>query len=161
MAAAAPTLKARALHLLARRDYTRQELAQRLAPHAADAAELEAVLDECVRRGWLNEARAVEAHLRRRAAQRGSARLQAELRERGVRDDDLLASVALQLRASEAERAQAAWARRFGVAPRDAAERARQLRFLLARGFAPELARHVVPAVAADGPAGHGADEAT
>ena len=38
MAAAAPTLKARALRLLARRDYTRQELAQRLAPHAADAA---------------------------------------------------------------------------------------------------------------------------
>ena len=42
MAAAAPTLKARALRLLARRDYTRHELAQRLAPHAADAAELAA-----------------------------------------------------------------------------------------------------------------------
>ncbi len=90
MAAAAPTLKARALRLLARRDYTRQELAQRLAPHAADAAELEAVLDDCARRGWLNEARAVEAHLRRRAAQRGSARLQAELRARGLTDPHLL-----------------------------------------------------------------------
>ncbi|MFN4103074.1 MAG: recombination regulator RecX, partial [Tepidimonas sp.] len=61
MAAAAPTLKARALRLLARRDYTRHELAQRLAPHAADAAELEAVLDDCARRGWLDEARALEA----------------------------------------------------------------------------------------------------
>lgn len=160
MPAAAPTLKARALRLLARRDYTRQELAQRLAPHAASEDELAAVLDECARRGWLDEARAVEAHLHRRAAQRGSARLQAELRERGVRDADLLAGVVERLRASEAERAQAAWARRFGVAPRDAAERARQLRFLLARGFAPELARRVVPPVAAGGPAGRDPDDA-
>ncbi|TSE20978.1 Regulatory protein RecX [Tepidimonas alkaliphilus] len=148
MAAAAPTLKARALRLLARRDYTRQELAQRLAPHAADAAELEAVLDECARRGWLDEARALEAHLHRRAAGRGRARLQAELRARGFADEVLLEEADARLAATEAERAQAAWARRFGTAPRDAAERARQLRFLLARGFAPEVARRTVPRVA-------------
>ena len=151
MPPAAPTLKARALRLLARRDCTRQELAQRLAPHAADEAELEAVLDECARRGWLDEARALEAHLHRRAGERGLALLQAELRARGFGDEVLLEQAAARLRATEAERAQAAWKRRFGTAPRDAAERARQLRFLLARGFAPELARRTVPRIAAGG----------
>lgn len=151
MPPAAPTLKARALRLLARRDYTRHELAQRLAPHAADAAELAAVLDECARRGWLDEARSLEAHLNRRAAGRGRARLQAELRARGLTDPHLLEEADARLAATEAERAQAAWARRFGAAPRDAAERARQLRFLLARGFAPELARRTVPRIAAGG----------
>ncbi|WP_334154818.1 recombination regulator RecX [Tepidimonas sp.] len=151
MPPAAPTLKARALRLLARRDYTRHELAQRLAPHAADEAELEAVLDECARRGWLDEARALEAHLHRRAGERGRALLQAELRARGFDDEVLLEQAAARLRATEAERAQAAWKRRFGTAPRDAAERARQLRFLLARGFAPEVARRTVPRSAAEG----------
>ncbi|MCX8004941.1 MAG: recombination regulator RecX [Burkholderiaceae bacterium] len=156
MAAAAPTLKARALRLLARRDYTRHELAQRLAPHAADAAELEAVLDDCARRGWLDEARALEAHLHRRAARWGSARVQAELRARGVADAELLQAAQQRLAATEAERAQAVWQQRFGHAPADAAERARQLRFLLARGFAPEVARRTVPRV---GSAGHEVDE--
>ena len=158
MKAAAPTLKARALRLLARRDYTRQELAQRLAPHAADADELQAVLEHCAQCGWLDEARALESHLNRRAGARGRARLQAELRARGFADEALLAQANGRLAATEAERAQAAWARRFGAAPRDAAERARQLRFLLARGFAPEVARQVVPRMGGDGGGEHGND---
>lgn len=154
MAQAGLSLKARALRLLARRDYTRAELVQRLAPHAADEAELQAVLDECARRGWLDEARAVEAHLHRRAARWGSARVQAELRARGVADAELLQAAQQQLAATEAERAQAVWQQRFGRPPADAAERARQLRFLLARGFAPELVRRIVPRPGASRPQG-------
>ncbi|TSE28328.1 Regulatory protein RecX [Tepidimonas thermarum] len=154
------TLRARALRLLARRDHTRHELAQRLAPYAADEAELHAVLNECERRGWLDDARALEAHLHRRSAQRGTARLLAELRERGVRDADQLAAAAERLRATERERAQAAWAGRFGAPPADARARARQLRFLLARGFAADVAARVVPPVAPRRP-DDGADDPT
>jgi len=139
-----PSLKARALRLLARRDHTRAELVQRLAPYAPDAAALDAVLDDCQKQGWLDEQRAVASHLRRRAGQWGSARVQAELRARGVSDDTLQAA-GDALRATEAERARAVWQRRFGAPPADARERARQMRFLAARGFASDVVRRVVP----------------
>jgi len=150
--AAGPSLKARALRLLARRDYTRAELAQRLAPHAPGPAALDALLDECEARGWLDEQRAAESHLRRRAGQWGAARVQAELRARGVSDDTLQAA-SDALRATEAERALAVWQRRFGAPPADAAERARQMRFLAARGFASDVVRRVVPAATGEGAA--------
>lgn len=138
----------RALRALARRDYTRAELAQRLAPYAPDEQALAAVLDACAARGWLDEQRAAEAHVRRRAAALGGARVRAELRARGLSGE--VVDVVLQsLSATEFERAQALWARRFGAAPRDAAERARQLRFLAARGFATDVVRRVVPRVGA------------
>ena len=155
--ATGPSLKARAVRLLARRDYTRAELAQRLAPHAPDAAALQAVLDECQQQGWLNEQRAVESHLRRRAGQWGAARVQAELRARGV-EGDALQAAGDALRATEAERARAVWQRRFGAPPADAAERARQMRFLAARGFASEVVRRVVPGVAGQTAAGDDGD---
>ncbi|MDM7462382.1 MAG: recombination regulator RecX [Tepidimonas taiwanensis] len=139
-----PSLKARALRLLARRDYTRVELAQRLAPHAPDAATLQAVLDECAARGWLDEQRAVQAHVHRRAERLGAQRVQAELRARGV-DSETLREVRQQLDASEHARALAVWQQRFGQSPADARERARQLRFLAARGFAADVAQRVVP----------------
>lgn len=141
-----PSLRARALRLLARRDHTRTELAQRLAPYADDEAALQAVLDECAAKGWLDEQRAVEAHLHRRGQRLGAARLSAELRARGI-DGEALAQARAWAEATEAQRAQAVWARRFGQPPHDVTERARQQRFLLARGFAPEVVRRVVPQV--------------
>jgi regulatory protein len=155
--AAGPSLKARAVRLLARRDYTRAELAQRLAPHAPDAAALQVVLDECQKQGWLDERRAVESHLRRRAGQWGAARVQAELRARGV-EGDALQVAGDALRATEVERARAVWQRRFGAPPADPAERARQMRFLAARGFASDVVRRVVPPVAGQAAAGDEGD---
>jgi regulatory protein len=142
--------------LLARRDCTRAELEQRLAPHAPDAGALQAVLDECAARGWLDERRAVEAHLNRRAPRLGVARVQAELRARGV-GDEALAAVRDTLAGTERERAQAVWQRRFGAPPVDAAERARQMRFLAARGFDADVVRRVVPRVAPPDADGSGA----
>lgn len=146
-----PSLKARALRVLARRDCTRAELAQRLAPYAPDDDALQAVLDECAVRGWLDEQRTVESHLNRRAARLGAARVQAELRARGVSEEALQATRD-QLAGTEAERARTVWERRFGAVPTDAADRARQMRFLAARGFAAEVVRRVVPRVGAEPP---------
>jgi len=40
------------------------------------------------------------------------------------------------------------WQRRFGVPPKDPRERARQLRFLAARGFSGEVARRALQGAA-------------
>lgn len=48
------------------------------------------------------------------------------------------------LKESEYARARDVWRRKFGEPPADAAERARQMRFLGGRGFSPEVIRRVV-----------------
>ncbi|BAO82223.1 uncharacterized protein conserved in bacteria [Serpentinimonas raichei] len=154
MALQSLSLKARALRALAQREHSRLELARKLQPHAADAAQgaLETLLDELQAQGWLSDARFAEALSRNRATRQGVARIRAELRLRGVAAEQVEQATAA-LAGSEAERAQQVWQKKFGQPPLDAAERARQIRFLLARGFATGLACRVVPPVGSDMPA--------
>jgi len=48
------------------------------------------------------------------------------------------------MRATELERAREVWRKKFGHTATDANERAKQMRFLLTRGFASEAVRRVV-----------------
>jgi regulatory protein len=138
-----PDLKTRALRYLARREHSRLELERKLAPHTDDAAELETVLDEMERRGWLSAQRAVEQTLYNRRARYGSRRIVRELEDKGIAEA-LIADAARQLRAGEVDAAREVWRRKFGTLPGDARERARQMRFLLGRGFDPEAVNKVV-----------------
>ena len=54
-----------------------------------------------------------------------------------------MASTLQQARGTELARAQEVWRRRFGHPPADAAERARQMRFLAGRGFEGDIIRRV------------------
>ena len=136
---------------LAQREHSRLELARKLQPHAADAAQgaLETLLDELQAQGWLSDARFAEALSRNRATRQGVARIRAELRQRGVGAEQVEQATAA-LAGSEAERAQQVWQKKFGQPPLDASERARQIRFLLGRGFATGLACRVVPPLGSD-----------
>jgi regulatory protein len=138
-----PDLKTRALRYLARREHSRLELERKLAPHTDDAAELETVLDEMERRGWLSAQRVVEQTLHNRRARYGSRRIVRELEDKGIAEA-LIADAARQLRAGEVDAAREVWRRKFGTLPGDARERARQMRFLLGRGFDPEAVNKVV-----------------
>lgn len=138
-----PDLKTRALRYLARREHSRLELERKLAPHTEDTAELEKVLDEMERRGWLSAARVVEQTLHNRRARYGSRRIMRELKDKGI-SESLISEAAQQLRAGEMEAAREVWRRKFGAPPGDARERARQMRFLLGRGFDPEAVNKVV-----------------
>ena len=101
------------------------------------------MLDELAARGLISEQRVAESVLHRRAGKLGGARVLQELRAKGL-DGEVLADAAEQLRATELERARAVWSRKFGMPPRDAAEKARQMRFLAARGFAGDTVRKVL-----------------
>ncbi|MCX7660896.1 MAG: recombination regulator RecX [Caldimonas manganoxidans] len=138
------SLKGRALKYLARREHSRLELARKLAPHAQSPDEVEAVLDALQAAGWLSPARFVESVVHRKAARFGTARIRQELQGHGL-SGEAVTEVLQALSATEFERARAVWARRFGgEAALDPAERARQMRFLAARGFSPEVIRRVV-----------------
>ena len=133
-----PSLRDRALGLLARREHTRAELQRKLAPHVEDLQQLTELLDELANRGWLSDARFAEALVHDKQAKFGAMRLAYELRERGV-PDAVIRDQLTELKGSELERARQVWQSKFGVAPEDAKARARQMRFLQSRGFSLEV----------------------
>ncbi len=138
MPAKEPGLRARALRHLARREHTRHELAIKLAPHAESEAELAQVLDDFTQRGWLSEQRAAEQIAHARRGRYGPARIRRDLELKGV-PAETAAAVLATLKGGELEAARAVWKRKFRAPPANAAERAKQARFLLGRGFGSEV----------------------
>ncbi len=143
------SLKGRGLQILAQREHSRSELRRKLLAHAQkDEAEagaaieqVEAVLDWLQANRYLCEARFVESRVHARASRYGNLRIRQELAQHGVA---LTADAAQQLKGSELARAREVWLRKFGQPAADAADRARQMRFLAGRGFASEVIRRVV-----------------
>ena len=143
MPAPPPSLRARALKALARREHSRQELQAKLQPHAEDPAEIGPLLDDLEKRGWLSEARFVEHTTTIRRRRFGAARILHELREKGV-SDAALSTAQSQLKDGEIEAARAVWKKKFGSLPATLEERAKQARFLASRGFSAEAVRTVL-----------------
>lgn len=137
------SLRERAIAYLARRDHSRAELARKLARYADDPEEVSAVVDDLVRRKLLSDDRYAESRGAALARKFGVARIENELRAKGV-GAEAIAKVAAAARASELDRAREAWTRRFGVVPASTVERARQIRFLQSRGFGFDVIRRVV-----------------
>ena len=137
------SLRERALAMLARREHTRAELTRKLSPHCEAPEQLEQLLDALVARGWLSEARFAESRANALARKFGSRKIEYDLKSRGVSDEVIERTLA-QTQAQELENCRAAWQRKFGVLPRDATERGRQMRFLAGRGFSADVVRQVL-----------------
>ncbi len=140
------SLKGRALRYLSAREHSRLELAQKLQPHEETPGELAQVLDELQAKGFIDAQRAIDSVVYRRAARWGAARVRQELQAKGLNGEAAQAVEAALagLKETELARAHALWLRRFGGASPDVAARAKQTRFLLARGFSADVVRRVV-----------------
>jgi len=157
------SLKSRALQLLAQRDQSRLELRRKLVRHArgregdpaaddvdssAAMAEVDALLDWLEANRFLSDARFAESRVHARAERFGVQRIRSELAQHAV---ELPPELAASLAASEIERAAAVRARRFAAVPASAAERAAQSRFLLGRGFSPDIVQRLMRRLARTG----------
>lgn len=136
-------LRGRALRHLARRNHSRAELAQKLAPHGP-AEEVETVLDRMAELGLLSDVRFAEAWVRGKAARFGTTRLRHELARRGVEREVIDAALATECPDDELVRARQVWRGKFANPPADAREWARQARFLQGRGFAGDVIRKIL-----------------
>ena len=139
-----PRLKAAAIRLLARREYARAELAERLKARGAERDDVERVLDDLERSGYLSDARFAQAVVAQKAGRYGKRAIAHELREKRVAPDVAKDALATLAQSDELAEAMALWQRRFGNAPKDEREKARQVRFLLARGYSMTIALKVV-----------------
>jgi regulatory protein len=143
------SLKGRALRYLAAREHSRVELERKLKPHAESAEQLAQVLDDLAAKDFISEARVVESVINRRSAKFGAARVKHELLGKGLAADVVLQAIE-GLKTTEVERAREIWRRKFDGPASDAAGRAKQMRFLAARGFSGDTIRKVVSSVEED-----------
>lgn len=135
-------MRSRALQYLARREYSRAELAGKLRPYLEvendfeqlQPVDLDALLDDLVERGYLSDERAATQLLHARRPRFGSQRIEHEMRQKGI-SHDLIEQVLPELKDTELEAAKGVWQRKFATLPHDSKEKARQVRFLQSRGF--------------------------
>ena len=137
------SLKGRALRLLSGREYSRTELERKLAPHEETPGQLAEVLDELQAKDFISEARVVESVINRRQAKMGSARIKQELLGKGLGKEAVLDAMA-SLKATELDRARELWRKKFDGPAADAAGRAKQMRFMAARGFGGDVIGRVL-----------------
>ncbi len=139
----APSLKGRALRLLAGREHSRAELQRKLGAHETEPGELASVLDELEAKGFIDEQRVIDSVVHRRASRLGAGRVKQELQAKGL-SPEAVAQAVEQLRGTEVRRAREVWRKKFGESAADAPGRAKQMRFLASRGFGAEAIRRVV-----------------
>ena len=137
------SLKGRALRMLAAREHSRGELERKLKPHEETPGQLGQLLDELQARDFISEARVVESVINRRAGRFGAARICYELLKKGL-GAEAVAEAKASLKSSELERAREIWRKKFDGPAADAAGRAKQMRFLAARGFGGDVIRRVL-----------------
>jgi regulatory protein len=129
--------------LLSLREHSRQELERKLKPFEETPGELDEALDFLQAKDFINEQRVVESVVNSRSRKLGASRVRQELQAKGL-PAEAIAEAVQTMRSTELERAREVWRKKFGEPPVDQAARAKQVRFLLSRGFAAEVVKRVV-----------------
>ncbi len=129
--------------MLSRREHSRFELARKLSAYTESSDEINTLLDELISRGFLSDDRYVEAKVNSRKNRYGCRRIAKELLDKGV-NETLVSQALVPLKEKEKQTAKLIWERKFGVLPKDAKEKAKQIRFLQARGFDFEVIKAVL-----------------
>jgi regulatory protein len=128
-------LRARALRLLARREHSRRELEQKLAPGAESPLAVQELLSDLQARKQLSEERYAEARARQLSRKYGAAKIRHDLKAKGV-DPAIIERLATD---GELERARAILERKYRSPAATREERAKRMRFLQSRGFSSEI----------------------
>ncbi len=141
----------KAIGLLARRDFGSKELKGRLARAGYESEAAQSAVEDLQDERLVDDARYVDHAVASRIARgQGPVRITLELKRLGIAPD--LVERAVDARSPDWDvRAADLRRRRFGAAPpEDAAERTRQVRFLLYRGFTSAHVRAAFGRAAAD-----------
>ncbi|MEP7330441.1 MAG: regulatory protein RecX [Betaproteobacteria bacterium] len=135
-----------AVRYLARRDFSRAELAQRLAQRGIEVEVIERTLDELMASGYLSDERYAAAVVAQRTGRYGKRAIAYALKEKGIDATAAEAAMAPLALVDEFDHAQALWQQRFGKPPASDRDKARQVRFLQARGFGLSVVLRVLRA---------------
>jgi regulatory protein len=156
------TIKARAVYYLSKRDYSRSELTKKLlsAFHtntteglqtSVDIEVINSVLDDLQAKGFLNDARFASVVANRKAVKYGVARISAMLSQHQL-NHQITSDLIQSLKETELQRCYVVWNKKFNRLDNLAilsyqdqqAAPNKQVRFLIQRGFSPEVVRKVL-----------------
>ena len=126
-----------ALRLLARREYSSQELTRKLAARGHPIAVIKSVLAELTQSDWLNNTRFVTQRVQQRIGQGwGPLRIRQELLTLGIENAMIAADLPNMDDPCWIESIQQLYRKRYGMnPPTDARQWAKCLRFFMQRGF--------------------------
>lgn len=129
--------------LLAKRDYAKKELLNKLKTLGYLENEIEEALNQAGQQGFINDHRFIKNYIRQRSQRGyGPLRIQIELEEKGIDAESFF-----QLMPDETfwqPLAEKVHKKRFGeTIPEDFTEKAKQMRFLHYRGFTKEQIKSV------------------
>lgn len=129
----------KAMDYLARREYGRTELGEKLVGAGFDESTARFAVAQLVRDGLQDDRRFVDSFIQSRVGQgKGPVRIRLELGQRGV-DENLVDTVLDDREDDWKTLARHVRQRKFGSGqPADFREKARQMRFLQYRGFDPD-----------------------
>ena len=139
------SIKSAALALLARREHSRLELLEKLSRKFSDDREIERQIEELANKNLQSEERFVESFVRaRQNGGKGPRLIKQELKRRGVsqfliesyvaENDECWLSIARDVYTGKfAERSKL-----------DAREKAKRIRFMVSRGFSPDVVFHLM-----------------
>jgi regulatory protein len=120
-----------------RREYSRAELARKLAPHAESVAALQSLLTELEEKKQLSDQRYAEARAHWLSRKYGAEKIRQDLKAHGVAD-----AVAERISSEgDLEKARAILARKYRQPATNREETAKRMRFLQSRGFSYETIR--------------------
>jgi regulatory protein len=141
----APNAHDMALRLLTRREHGAGELARKLRQRGVSREQAQETVAELAEQGWQSDARFAEQFACDHAARGdGPLKIRAAMQSRGVHESAVTEAIQA-LDVDWTAYARGARRKRFGTdLPLDAAEQARQQRFLMTRGFAASDARMAV-----------------
>ncbi len=133
------------MDLLARREYSQTELANKLRRRFGAHPDVAGLLEEAADRGWQDDQRYAGGLVRSRIERgHGPQRIRQELRHKGL-DGGVVDALLEQSDTDWYALALQVKLRKFGDAlPVDARERARMMRYLAYRGFDGDMIRHAL-----------------
>lgn len=135
-----------AIYSLAMREHSRKELAQKLkTKDFSEGVDINALLDNLEENNYLNEERFAESFIRYRSSRgQGLLKITNELKKRGV-CNSIIQSTMMDAELNWDELAREQLKKKFGgEKPKDYKEKARQMRFLLGRGFPVDVIYQVM-----------------
>ena len=132
-----PQARDAALRLLGRREHSARELKSKLLARGLEGEAADEIVGNLSESGWQSDARYAEMLVRSRLAQGyGPLRIEAEMRQAGI--DGEAIRQALDGAGEDWDAVlHRAWERRFGTPAGNLAERQKQYRYLMGRGFSP------------------------
>jgi regulatory protein len=137
------SLLGRGIRYLSLREHSEAEIRRKLHLYAENEEELNTVINQLKIKNFLSNERFSESLVYKKANTLGNHRLAQELRKHDL-EPEIINKHLLDLKKSESKRAYEVWLKKFGSLAKEPKDLAKQIRFMVSRGFDQEIVYRIV-----------------